>query len=81
MRSPRHRPTTKVRAILRGVGLRHVRQQKDADGAYCLDCGATFNDETEPYWHWSKTVKAHKDGTGGIIGKKFAHHIVYARRM
>ncbi len=77
--APRHRPSRIVQQILAeafppGIGL--VKKTRDAEGAYCLDCGAVFNHETEPYWHWTKTVKAHKHGTGAIGGEELAHQII-----
>lgn len=41
-----------------------VQRQKDARGAICRDCGIVFNISTCPYWHWSKSMNMHADGTG-----------------
>lgn len=41
-----------------------VRRQKDAQGAMCEDCPAVFNISTSPYWHWSKSLHMHRQGSG-----------------
>ena len=37
---------------------------RDAIGAHCATCDQTFDVTTCPYWHWSKSVWMHKQGTG-----------------
>lgn len=44
--------------------VERVKRQKDAQGAACTDCPAVFNISTSPYWHWSKSLHMHFEGTG-----------------
>jgi len=41
-----------------------VRTVKEAHGGLCETCQMAFNISTCPYWHWSKSVAMHRDGTG-----------------
>lgn len=44
--------------------IQRVTRQRDAQGAYCETCDVAFNITTCPYWHWSKSMHMHRDGTG-----------------
>lgn len=41
-----------------------ARTIKEAHGAYCATCDHTFTVATCQYWHWSKSVWMHRNGTG-----------------
>ena len=44
--------------------IERVTRQQDAQGAHCIDCDAVYNITTSPYWHWSKSMHMHRDGSG-----------------
>ena len=40
-----------------------VERLADAQGAICRDCGMVFNITTSPFWHWSKSIAMHRNGS------------------
>lgn len=41
-----------------------VKRVRDAQGCWCVECNTLIADETDGYWHWSKSKALHQRGTG-----------------
>lgn len=46
------------------VYIREVKRQREAHGGFCETCQTAYNVTSCPYWHWSKSVWMHQQGTG-----------------
>ena len=50
-----------------GVPVVEVKNAKDAHGGFCEVCEQFFDVSTNPYWHWTKSVWMHRQGTGHAV--------------
>lgn len=41
-----------------------VKTQGQAHGAHCATCEQVFDITSCPFWHWSKSMWMHRQGTG-----------------
>jgi hypothetical protein len=49
---------------MNAVTIEAVRLVRDAQAAWCPECGAFFDLSSCPYWHWRKAQAMHERGTG-----------------